>query len=214
MSERKETREEQRKFHSRDIWRIYCNHLSRREQVKFKRQFRKLKGKCDDDDDPCDDLKGEFKDGKRDIKDYEKAVEEAEDSINDAFDFIDDTFQFIGDFLNTATAEFVEIRESNNEDAIARWDELLSKQFPDPLERQEMAVRYAEATRGIMLSGFAKTGTFAEELLRRQGEWKTRGTLILKLKKNVKSLAVATLVFIGFIGGMYKTFVEDCVEDE
>jgi chromosome segregation ATPase len=214
MSLLKETREEQRKFHARDLWRIYCNNLSSSEQANFKKQFRKAKGRCDNYDDPCNELEEELRDGGKVIKEYENAVEEARSTIDDTLDFINDSFEFLNNIFDTISTELDKIRDSNNEDAVARWDELLSKQFPDPLERHKMAVRYADATKQLMLSGFAKTGTFAEELLRRQGEWKTRGTLILKLKEKSKLLAIATLAFIGFIGGMYKAFIEDCVEED
>jgi hypothetical protein len=188
--------------------------LSEAEKLKFKRQFEKSKGNCGYEKDPCEEVNDELKAGKKIIQEFRDSVTEGVEAVGEIADSVSDSLGDIGDFLNLVSDEINAIRDGNNEYAVSEWDSILVKLEPDPVERYRLAVSYAENTKSLMLGGFAKSANFAESLLRKQGLWKNRGTAVVLAKRKTAVSGGLTLAFIGFIGSIYKVFVEDCVKEK
>jgi hypothetical protein len=208
------SRKEDRLFHAKDVWRIYCNYLNEAEKLKFKKQFERERGNCGYEKDPCEDVNDELEAGGKIIAEFQESVSDAIGTIEEVTDSLSDGLDDVRNFLDTVSDEIDSIRRSNNESLISDWDGFLVKLISDPIERAETASHYARVTQSLMLGGFAKSSTFAESLLRKQGLWGDRGTAVVLAKRKTAVSGGLTLAFIGFIGSIYKAFVEDCVKEK
>lgn len=207
------SRKDDRLFKANDLWRIYCNHLTEIEQLKFKNEFNKEGGRCDEERDPCIDVEESMVSGKDEILAYERSIQEAREILDRSYSYADDTIGAIGDWFDALSTELDAIRDSNNEASLEQWDELLGKSVPDPIERARLSAGIQEITQNIMLGGFAKSANFAQELLRKQGLWQPRGELIVLTKRATDTSAKIALGVLVFFKAMYDTFVEDCVDE-
>ena len=207
------SREEDRKFKSADIWRIYCNHLDEWQQIQFRMQWEETQGSCDPSIHPCEEMEEYLNEGQKIVNEFQEVTNRFARISDELQGGIDDVLDSISDFTDALMGDLERERVERKEQRATELDELLTKLHPDPIERATMVSQINEMIDAVTLGAFAKTGKFAKELLKKQGQWGKRGELVIKTKEELDLVTKAALALAGFMGGVYKTFVEDCVDE-
>ncbi len=207
------SRKDDRLFKAKDVWRIYCNHLSVVEQLKFKHEFEKENGNCDEERDPCVDVSEDMVAGADTISTYAKSIGTFTGIADEVEGAIANSINGISEFLDTLHDDINEFNDIRSEDSESRWDEVFKESVPDPIARAELVAKTTVILQSMVGGAFAKSGRFAEQLLKQQGLWKPRGELVVMAKEATDESAKLAVTVIAFIGMMYKVFVEDCVDE-